>query len=405
MTKVDRKKDHSLVKLTFLYEELVGLASGGESLDAVLEAASRSMRQGVAYVDPDGVVLSAHSDRDDFVEKVRFLPLNELKRLYTAIPLHEAGDRTGHLILQHGGAESERHMAALRLAVRVYWNIRDAGSRKLRIYAEKFLKKLPDRTVPEELEDDFRAMKVDFSAGIQVIVGAFVETSEDAFRGEHRRFFERLDARLRNVSRNYISRLSNQKGRNYVAVISPPRSTDLRSLTKNLVEICTHEAARHYGEAVPGVALAVGAPRENPLDIQACCREAQKTLQISLRRGASRLVVAWDELGSFKLISHIASLEEATAFCRRTLKSIALPGFGDDELLETLVQLDRNNWNLREVSRKMFYHHNTIKNRYARIQEIVGEDLSDAETRFHISLAIRILQCLPEERNERGDHA
>jgi purine catabolism regulator len=130
-----------------------------------------------------------------------------------------------------------------------------------------------------------------------------------------------------------------------------------------------------------------------------CYKEALITLGISKARGFLDFITGWNDLGSLKLIGRVAADREAKEFCLSVLKDIADGASKESKsLLDTLIFLEKNNWNLREVARKMFYHHNTIKHRYSKIQEIIGRDMSSAETRFDISLAIRILQSIPKWR-------
>lgn len=384
-------------ELTDAYGVLIGLSSAGESMDALLEAAARLTRCGLAYIGPNGDIVAVKGDDQDFHEKIRFLPLIELRRLYRVEPNREREDAVGHLVVQQLPTAAEPLLDPLQLAIRVYFNLRNTKSRRILQYAEKFLDKLPDGIEEHDLEHYFRIMKIDFSAGILVMAGA---RRADADPEKGFRFFERLDARLRNFSRKYISRLSETPDRQLLCAISPPGSSDLKSLTRNLTEICSHEIARHYGDERPGVCIALGRAKENPLEIRACSREALVALRLSAYVAPDRVIASWDELGAYKLVSRISTDEYAKIFCRETLRALASPKLREGgELMETLVSLDESNWNLREVSRKMFYHHNTIKHRYAKIQEILEADLSDAETRFRISLALRILRCMPGEED------
>lgn len=45
------------------------------------------------------------------------------------------------------------------------------------------------------------------------------------------------------------------------------------------------------------------------------------------------------------------------------------------ELFDTLNMLVECNWNLREASEQLYIHYNTMKNRYHKIQEVMGVSL------------------------------
>lgn len=387
MTKTVKKSDDAARQIAAAYDLLVGMASNGESLNNILEAAAALAGQSVAYLNSDGDVISispASPSQSSFHEKVRFYPLLELQRFFDVVAVREADERIGHIILQKGIKGLEEVVPAIRLAIQVYLNARSDTQNKIRKFAEKFLQKLPDSIRADELEEHFKAMCVDFSAGIQVVAATADEIN----------FLRRLNSRLHNFSRNQISIV---KKRRLLSVLSPPSSSDLASLTRNLAEICSHVASKHYsGEPPSDVRIAFGGARRDRMEIVECTREALRTLHILKTEVTSDFIKAWDDLGSLRLICKIASDESAIRFCKDTLKTVGFSEFSEkDELLDTLVMLEKNNWNLREVARKMFYHHNTIKHRYEKIQEIIGENLSDPGTRFNISLAIRILKCTP----------
>ena len=59
------------------------------------------------------------------------------------------------------------------------------------------------------------------------------------------------------------------------------------------------------------------------------------------------------------------------------------------ELYETLFALVDCNWNLREASEQLFVHYNTMKNRYRKIQEVMGISLDSMEERLEVEFAIK----------------
>ena len=51
----------------------------------------------------------------------------------------------------------------------------------------------------------------------------------------------------------------------------------------------------------------------------------------------------------------------------------------------------RNSGNVRQVSKEMFAHYNTVSYRLKKIEEITGRDLNDPDDRFLLELATRLL--------------
>jgi hypothetical protein len=373
---------------------MVGMASRDEPLDAILASAAEMAGHGIAYIGSDGDVASVRGASESFAERIRFHPLRELRRLFLVVDVDEGLDETGHLVFDEAPESKDDFVSPIKLALQVFHVAKGTDTNKIQKFAENFLQRLPGGIDENVLKNDLSAMNVGFDSGIQVVAGEVDSNSEGFDREKDEKFLSRLDSRLRHFSGDYISSVKQCR---FISVVSPALSYDLASLTKNIAEICTHVAMRHYGEKIPAhVYIAFSSARQNPLDMAACGREAFIALNISLANRFERLIAKWDDLGALKLIGKIASGDDAVSFCKETLKNLIFNDRGMKELLYTLIILEKNNWNFREAARKMFYHHNTIKHRCEKIQEIIGADLSDSETRFNVSLALRVFQAMPD---------
>lgn len=380
-----------------VYDCLISMASNGEPIEAILEKSAAFVKQGLAYVNSDGKVFTAGPTPPDFKEKLRFHPIQELCRLFDVIEISEEERKTAYIVLQDKNSKIFELIHPIKLAVQVHFNVKNKSSERRQRYVEKFFNNFMRGVMnADKLALEFKTIGVDFSGGIQVLagsVGALAKISE-LEEEQGRAFFAKLDLRLSNFAKNYISYIKNN---DFLAFVSPPSSSDLVLLSKNIIEISTHVAIRHFNNEKPSyVRLGLGSARSDFCQVAESYNEAVQTLHISSVTGSDNFVSLWNDLGSYKLICKISTSNDAMIFCKETLKGIAfLDSNEKNELLETLILLERNNWNLREVSRKMFYHHNTIKCRYQKIQETLGKDLVNSDTRFNISLALRILQSLP----------
>ena len=104
------------------------------------------------------------------------------------------------------------------------------------------------------------------------------------------------------------------------------------------------------------------------------------------------LVSIYEELGSLKIFALISNSPEAKEFYDLYIGKITrYDEKHNTALLETLLAIRSNNWNLKKASEKMFIHYNTIKYRYQRICEILNMDLRDREKQFDIEIALKLL--------------
>lgn len=62
------------------------------------------------------------------------------------------------------------------------------------------------------------------------------------------------------------------------------------------------------------------------------------------------------------------------------------------DLLETLIIICENSWNLKLASKELFLHYNTIKYRFSRICQILQSDFKNMDDRLNAEVAIRIYQ-------------
>ena len=110
---------------------------------------------------------------------------------------------------------------------------------------------------------------------------------------------------------------------------------------------------------------------------------------------SSKIVVKYDELGIFKILSQDLLTEELEDFYDTTLKCLVdYDKKKSTELVETLHSYFNNNGNLTRISEELYAHYNTILYRIKRIEEITNMDLGDSTDRLNLEIAIKIKELL-----------
>lgn len=112
-----------------------------------------------------------------------------------------------------------------------------------------------------------------------------------------------------------------------------------------------------------------------------------------MARRMNRTVVRIDELRTYQILSKVSKEDHAQALIKSYLGCIK--EYDDQyqtDYFKTLRVLAENDWNLKRVSETMFIHYNTVKYRYTKIGELIGEDLHSNETKFNIALALRLYE-------------
>ena len=145
------------------------------------------------------------------------------------------------------------------------------------------------------------------------------------------------------------------------------------------------------GRRLPGIVVSVGVGRatRDPLDLHKSFGEARRALSMGRWAHGPGEVTAFDELGLDRLLVSVP-VDEAEAFCADVLGRLeaydASHGTGLVETLDTFLATR----NAALAARRLYLHYNTLKNRLAKIEEIIGPFLDDPDRCLSLSLALRM---------------
>lgn len=119
-------------------------------------------------------------------------------------------------------------------------------------------------------------------------------------------------------------------------------------------------------------------------------REAKTALVMGRRLGWENTSYFYNQLGFYRLLDQLKGNPAVKNFFQDKLGRVEqfdLENHG--ELFDTLNMLVECNWNLREASEQLYIHYNTMKNRYHKIQEVMGVSLDNMEERLEVEFAIK----------------
>jgi purine catabolism regulator len=152
-----------------------------------------------------------------------------------------------------------------------------------------------------------------------------------------------------------------------------------------------------------GVVLALGTPALSLADWPRTFEEAEQALVLGRQLFGPERVLAFGDLGVYRLLVRLRETPELWTFYRETLSKLAAydqkqPG-AQGELLKTLEAYFNNLSNLARTAKALHVHRNTLLYRLERINQISGLDLDDPEEHFALWLALkahRVLRTLEE---------
>ncbi len=140
--------------------------------------------------------------------------------------------------------------------------------------------------------------------------------------------------------------------------------------------------------------MAVSRPAQSVQGITKCYEEAEKTLDIA-RLMDRREVLHFRDIGVYRIIHTAGSKGELKEFCLDTIGPlIDYDQKNNASLLQTLSTILEQSGNLKEASKKLFIHYNTVRYRFRLIEDILGKKLDTISDYHDLNLALKIYYSL-----------
>ena len=176
-----------------------------------------------------------------------------------------------------------------------------------------------------------------------------------------------------------------------VALLPVPAGSDHRAAAE--IGRRVTDAARGDRTASLPRSFSVGVSRavETVEDLPAAYVQAHRALAVGRKVGGAGTVLAFDDLGVYRLLALIDDPAELASFTAEALGPLVTdPTPERDDLLHTLKVVLDTGMNVAESARILHFHYNTLRYRIGRIEALVGPFTSDADLRLRILLALRI---------------
>lgn len=154
--------------------------------------------------------------------------------------------------------------------------------------------------------------------------------------------------------------------------------------------------------ALPDLSVSAGIGRAvlHPREVPSAYEEAAQALAIAQKLHGGARTVHFGRLGIERLLYHLLGHPELERFATELLGNLqAYDADHRADLVRTLEVFLACNGNHVRAARELNLHRNTLLYRLARIGNILGRDLDDAETRLALQVALRsraALQPVPQ---------
>jgi purine catabolism regulator len=161
--------------------------------------------------------------------------------------------------------------------------------------------------------------------------------------------------------------------------------------TRDLMEQLRERLVADY----PKLLIAVGTQAASLGEWRRSVEEAEQALLLGRQLFGTDRVLAFSDLGVYRLLVRLRETPELWTFYRETLSKLAeYDQRQGADLIKTLDAYFNNLGNLRASSEALHVHRNTLLYRLERIKDISGMDLDNAEEHFALWLALRAHRVL-----------
>ncbi|MFW5891692.1 MAG: PucR family transcriptional regulator [bacterium] len=137
--------------------------------------------------------------------------------------------------------------------------------------------------------------------------------------------------------------------------------------------------------------LGVGEQVDNLYEVNKSFQQSKKAVNLSKKINEKKKIYFYKDLKYYKVLDQIKNKKIVNEFIKENISEIKIYDENNSsDLLLTLKKYIKNNCNIRKTADEMYLHYNTIKKRLKKLEEVTGLDLSDNETLFNLSLAIKL---------------
>ena len=173
-------------------------------------------------------------------------------------------------------------------------------------------------------------------------------------------------------------------------VVFVPASDDPRRGPKELGRAAIVHASTLFSSW--SLTVGVAGPCQQPTEIATCYGQARRAVEAAQRFGRRGEVVAFEDLGLYRLLFQVANPAELDGFVEQVLGDlIAYDSKHQADFVLTLASFLRNNASPQATARDLAVHVNTVSYRLQRIRTISGLNLDQAEDRLLAGVALKIV--------------
>jgi sugar diacid utilization regulator/ligand-binding sensor protein len=175
------------------------------------------------------------------------------------------------------------------------------------------------------------------------------------------------------------------------AVVVAPLPEATLDAARRVAETLKHEVTPHSGPRTTAYSVGVGRVCHQLTDYPLAFSEARKTVALIRSLGGSNRVIAFDDLGIYRLLAGLPQTTDAVSYSEQVLSQIDhYDRHHSLDLLGTLECYLSHGGAVQKTAVALGIHVNTLAYRLQRLKDLSGVDIGDSDTRLELHLALKI---------------
>jgi|GEM_PF-1634738 len=362
---------------------------------SLLAKLSEFIKCSIAYRDVLNDRTYVSSQKYEFIENVKTFPLKELERLFKCFWVIDEEYKYGCLILEENITVPSNTIKAALLGLKllVRTSIQDQIKRKK--HSASLFKELIDGRIDDQSTLLQKLRSIGIRKDYPCITMIFEPLKTIAINNTYR-----LGLLISDIENkiapffNYVSITYDEKEIVCIGLLNEMPKNYPDFANENIIKaisLLNKELTSNINENMPHF-IGISDIRTTLLELNKSNFAARHALLYSKINNIKDAPVFWNQLGGFKILCNIAYRHESINLYNNVLKKVIdYDKSHHCEMIKTLMELDKNNWNFKTTSEKLMFHQNTIKYRYRKICELIGTDnINDHDFRFDMDLALRL---------------
>lgn len=398
-----------LVQSAKIHSDFTEMAINNCSVPEILQTLSSLLGRPSAFIDihfgqiyySDSAAPLAQCLRDLAMDQLT----SELISKYDCHPVENKSEKFGYVLLGEGDnaiessvAQTAIEYASIVLILRMQTRISNQHIEEK--YRDAFLEDLILNNVKTEEEIHNRASLYgwSFRNGGLVAVIDINNIKKYYLKNLDSRTNERLETSVKTIFETSIRSVMSvfPDARYYkqsdliVFIISDPRH-DQDKLNEQLKSIFTQIQTKIAHEASFTVTMGVGEYFPNIRDVHQSYTQARIAIDLSYQLERFDCVMFYTQLGIYRLLATAVHTPEYSDFCAVNIRPLMdYDAKNHAKLTDTLRAIVKCGWNLKEASKELFIHYNSVKYRFNQICEVLNMNLRDHENQLTVELALKM---------------